>query len=112
MHIYVTLSIILIIIFVTVYFGGIYEYFGEPSSVKQIPDIIDLSKQFDDIIVYDNDETGRIGIDKCVEYCNGYCVDHGMTGSSYCFPVKEPVKKDFYSGFAQNGLKISFPNVS
>jgi len=42
---------------------------------------------FKDVIYYDNNiETGRLGLDVCIEYCNGNCVEYGQTGNAYCFP--------------------------
>lgn len=87
------------------------EKFGDIVSVKTTPDILDLKQQFDDMIVYDNDPDGRIGLDKCIERCNGYCVEFGQTGSAYCFPARPPIKKDFDGLIVQNEQKLSFPNV-
>jgi hypothetical protein len=87
------------------------EFFGDIVSVKQIPDILDLKQQFDDLIVYDNDADGRIGLDKCIENCHGYCVEFGQTGSAYCYPVKEHIPKDFTGGIVQNEQKLAFPNI-
>jgi hypothetical protein len=44
---------------------------------------------FSDVIYYENDmTTGRIGVDMCIEKCNGNCVEYGQTGNAYCFPKK------------------------
>jgi hypothetical protein len=40
---------------------------------------------FKDVITYMN-ENGRFGIDKCVDECNGLCVEFGVTGIAHCFP--------------------------
>lgn len=87
------------------------EKFGDEVSVKKTPDVLDLKQQFEDLIGYDNDPNGRIGLDKCIEKCKGYCVEFGLTGSAYCYPEHGPEKKDFYGLVVQNDNKLSFPNV-
>ncbi len=87
------------------------EFFGDKISVKKTPDILDLRQQFDDMVVYDNSQDGRLGLDKCIEKCNGYCVEYGLTGSAYCFPHKESQPKNFAGLIAQNDRKLSFPNL-
>lgn len=87
------------------------EGFGDEISVKQTHEIIDLSKQFTDMIVFDNDADGRIGFDKCIEQCNGYCVEQGQTGSANCFPAREPEIKDFDGGIVPNEKQLSYPNI-
>ncbi len=46
-------------------------------------------KLFSDVIDYENDLDGRSGIDKCLEKCQGVCVEYGQTGIAHCFPEKE-----------------------
>lgn len=45
---------------------------------------------FKDVVYYENDirgdARGRIGLDKCLENCNGTCLEFGITGNAYCFP--------------------------
>ncbi len=55
--------------------------------VKTYPEIKD-DKLFNDIIHYENDNEnyGRTGLDKCIEKCNGTCVEYGPTGAATCFP--------------------------
>lgn len=103
--------LILVLIYVLFVRKPIEENFGDPVSVKKTPDILDLKQQFDDIITYDNDPNGRIGLDKCIEKCNGYCVEFGLTGSAYCFPAREPTVKDFNGMIVQNDRKLSFPSL-
>ena len=44
---------------------------------------------FKDVIYYENNiQTGRLGLDMCIESCNGNCVEYGQTGNAYCFPKK------------------------
>jgi hypothetical protein len=44
---------------------------------------------FKDVIYYENNvQTGRLGLDMCIEECNGNCVEYGQTGNAYCFPKK------------------------
>jgi hypothetical protein len=87
------------------------EHFSDPVLVSKTPDIIDVKKMFDDIIVYNNDVDGRIGLDKCIEKCQGYCVEYGQTGTAYCYPVSESSPKDFNGGIIPNERKLAFPNV-
>ena len=90
------------------------EGFGDPGYGKKastVPDILDLTNQFEDMVVYDNDPDGRLGLDKCIENCHGYCVEFGQTGTAYCFPVREPQPKDFTGVVVQNEQKLAFPNI-
>lgn len=44
---------------------------------------------FKDVIYYENNiDSGRLGLDMCIEECNGNCVEYGQTGNAYCFPKK------------------------
>ena len=96
-----------------------YEMFGDPFQNKKTPQILDLTQQFDDMIVYDNEPNGRLGLDKCIELCKGYCVEFGLTGTAYCFPVSETPyqnkvmipQKDFNGNIVQNEQKLSFPSI-
>lgn len=87
------------------------EKFGDELSVPRKTNVVDLKNQFEDIIVYDNDTTGRLGLDKCIEGCNGYCVEYGQTGDAVCYPVKPEKPKDFSGLIVSNDNKLSFPNV-
>ncbi len=100
-----------IILSVVLYLVCKREKFGDIISVKEIPDILDLRQQFDDLIMYDNSTNGRLGFDKCIENCKGYCVEHGLTGSAYCFPAREEKQKNFDGLIVQNERKLSFPNI-
>jgi hypothetical protein len=46
---------------------------------------------FNDVIMYDNEDpwdiNTKLGIQKCAEKCNGNCVEYGVTGSAFCFPL-------------------------
>uniref|UniRef100_A0A6C0EEQ8 Uncharacterized protein n=1 Tax=viral metagenome TaxID=1070528 RepID=A0A6C0EEQ8_9ZZZZ len=44
---------------------------------------------FKDLIIYDNDGTldGELGIEKCSKNCKGNCVEYGVSGIGWCFPV-------------------------
>jgi hypothetical protein len=50
---------------------------------------------FADVKEYTNDDDGRLGIDKCLEYCKGGCVEFGQTGIAYCFPRDNPIKANY-----------------
>lgn len=108
------IALLLIVFVVVVYFytqTKIQETFGDPITIKKTHDILDLNNQFDDIIEYNNDQNGRIGLDKCIEGCNGYCVEFGLTGDAHCFPIQDDTTKDFYGLIVQNDRKLSFPNI-
>ena len=47
---------------------------------------------FKDVTYYENDNLGRLGLDMCVQSCNGYCVEYGVTGNAYCFPSNDVTK--------------------
>lgn len=107
-------SACIILILVLIYFIVLrnpYEFFGDPISIKKTPDVLDLRQQFDDVITYSNSTDGRIGFDKCIEYCNGYCVEYGLTGDAHCYPIVNNLEKDVYGNIVQNNRKLSFPNV-
>lgn len=50
---------------------------------------------FGDVKEYNNDDDGRLGLDKCLEYCNGNCLEFGQTGVAYCFPSVNPIKPNY-----------------
>jgi len=112
---YLVLFILLVIIVIIFWliFDDKYtnEKFGDPVSVKKTPDILDISKQFEDLIVYDNQPDGTLGLEKCYEGCKGYCVEYGLTGSAYCYPVHPPEQKDFDGSIVPNDQKLSYPNL-
>jgi hypothetical protein len=103
--------LILVLVYVLCIRKPSNENFGDPLSVRKTADILDMSQQFEDMIVYDNQLDGRMGLDRCVEHCKGYCVENGQTGSAFCFPVRKPVVKDYYGMIVQNEQKLSFPNL-
>ena len=50
---------------------------------------------FRDVVVYENDPDGRVGLDKCLDNKVGYCVEYGQTGVAYYYP---PLQSDKYYG--------------
>lgn len=69
------------------YIGGIPSTIFPKKNIK-----IDVLEDplFKDVIMIDNDEDpyiGMLGIDKCMERCNGNCVEYGITGQGLCFPA-------------------------
>jgi hypothetical protein len=60
--------------------------------------LISEDKIFSDIIPYENQLDGRLGLDICLEKCNGECLEYGQTGNAYCFPNdgKKIMKSTFY----------------
>jgi len=111
--IYIIVGIIIISVLVYYLFirDTLKEKFGDDVLVKTTPDVLDYSQQFDDIITYDNSADGRLGLDKCIENCKGYCVEYGMTGSALCYPVKAPIVKNFDGMIVPNDQKLSYPNI-
>ena len=50
-----------------------------------------LDPVFSNVIVYNNDENPyvdgeQIGLAKCLDRCDGTCVEYGITGIATCFP--------------------------
>lgn len=107
MHKLIIITVAILIVIGFVYYWNIESF--ENSTIKKPADIVELKQQFDDIVVYDNDKDGRIGLDKCIENCNGYCVEYGMTGSANCFPVHEKSDKNFYGNVVPNEVVFSTP---
>ena len=87
------------------------EKFGDPVLARKTPDILDITKQFDDLIVYENQPNGITGLDKCYSECPGYCVEYGLTGTANCFPVRKPEPKNFEGNIVLNEQKLSYPNL-
>jgi len=50
---------------------------------------------FDNVIMYSGDKTleGELGLEKCINKCNGMCVEYGITGDAFCFPKNNDQKK-------------------
>lgn len=61
------------------------------SDIRKI-DILE-DPQFYDVITYNNDENPykegqRNGLAKCLDNCNGNCVEFGVSGIAFCYPNK------------------------
>lgn len=54
-------------------------------------------KLFDDVTTYGNDWDGRLGLDKCLEVCNGVCLEYGVTGNALCFPKTRPLGNNIHT---------------
>lgn len=89
---------------------GFRENFGDVLSVKDPKKLLDINKQFDDVIVYYNDIDGKIGYDKCIDKCPGFCVENGMTGSAFCYPINDYKRIDI-NKFDESNRRMVFPNV-
>lgn len=83
-------TFIIIFIFLCVYGNITKENFlvGENR-----PHFLD-DKLFQDVLTFDNDEDGRLGLDKCLESNCGICVEYGLTGNAICFPKKTQLNKN------------------
>lgn len=75
---------------------------------------------FRDVIVYENDYDGRLGLDKCLDNKSGFCVEYGQTGIAYYYPDDLPY--DYYGAQLNKSLTmeekmeptygiISYPNL-
>ncbi len=53
---------------------------------------------FKSVINYENDPFpgGKIGLEKCIEACNGECVEFGVTGIAHCFPNNGKIMKSTF----------------
>ncbi len=62
------------------------EKFTDIRKVKTLPPLKD-DRLFGDVTTYQNDleDLGKTGLDKCIENCNGNCVEFGVTGVATCF---------------------------
>ena len=61
------------------------EYVNKNNEIRSKEDVYN----FRDIFSYDNDiinnEVVKLGIEKCLEQCDGNCVEYGVTGIGVCF---------------------------
>ncbi len=90
-----TLLIITIFILLFVYCYKINKATENFDTSKDIgyakrPDIID-DPLFKDVKTYNNDDNPYIlgqrnGLEKCLDECEGRCVEFGVTGIAFCFP--------------------------
>ena len=69
--------------------------------------LISEDKLFSDIVPYDNQLDGRLGLDICLEKCDGECLEYGQTGNAYCFPNdgKTVIKSNYYETLRDNSYK-------
>jgi len=54
---------------------------------------------YSDVQTHENEiePGGRSGVDKCIETCNGHCVEWGQTGIAHCFPnLQKQIYKTTY----------------
>lgn len=81
-----------IILFIIIFIIICYKKESFTNEGKKDQDILS-DKQFEDLIPYVNEfkdgELIELGIHKCIEKCNGYCVEYGVTGDSICFSEKK-----------------------
>lgn len=69
--------------------------------------LISEDKLFSDIVPYENQLDGRLGLDICLEKCDGECLEYGQTGNAYCFPNdgKQIMKSTFYETLRDESYK-------
>ena len=58
---------------------------------KPTASFIEITKQFPEVSIFENDPDFRLGLDKCYEYKKnnnnkGNCVEYGLTGNAWYFP--------------------------
>jgi len=82
------IGLILFIIIIYCLENNIIEYFQPTLEMTQRDGYnFKDDKIFRDVFSYENDQNlDKLGIDKCLEYCAGNCVEYGQTGTAYCFP--------------------------
>lgn len=93
--------LVILLLLVIIYFN-IYktEQFQQTNTANNAIIEFDLMKKnmsifgdnvFDNVTGYINDDLNAnpnalTGLDKCINQCNGYCVEYGLTGNAMCFP--------------------------
>lgn len=105
---FIIMIIILIGLGIYMYKYNIEEFNITKFSVgEKLPKYLD-DKLFQDVILYDNDEDGRLGLDKCYEELikneGGYCVEFGQTGNASYFPKNKPLGKNNNTIYPFNNL--------
>lgn len=110
MYFYIFIGIIVLLLLCVIFYYK-KEAFGDILSHPKSTDVVDITKQFTDMTVYENDTDGRLGLDKCLEQCNGNCVEYGQTGAAYCFPKVTVEPRNYNDAIVQNERKLSYPNV-
>lgn len=130
---YVIYFVILIIIcwIIYKYFSQTHETFGDVLNKYNPYDYVDVIKQFSDVVEYKNEVTGlfdtnknnlldkqivnaygRTGFDQCIEKCNGYCVEYGLTGDAHCYKIVPEKEKVFNADVVQNDTNLAYPNIN
>ncbi len=79
---------------------------------------------FSDVITYENDiVNNKIGLEQCLENCNGSCIEYGQTGIAHCFPNNNGkiLGSSYYENLRDNTFKtedysekpqqLKFPNL-
>jgi uncharacterized protein YxeA len=123
------LNILLLVVFLIILLIGgrdtkTLDNFDPLTKIQDGPRKIQDDKLYSDVIVYDNDNQegyGRSGLDKCLEYCKGTCLEYGVTGIAHCFPRDNSIKRNYYTTLRDKeyeteeidraGTKISYPNL-
>jgi hypothetical protein len=79
---------------------------------------------YGDVKTYENDHISNTsGLEKCLEKCDGLCLEYGQTGIAHCFPNPKGkiVKSSFYEALRDKSYKtenynershnLKFPNL-
>lgn len=91
------LLIILIVIIVCIIYVSLYSITCEQFLTDEKKPKFLFDKLFDDVTTYGNDQDGRLGLDKCLEVCNGICLEYGVTGNALCFPKTRPLGSNIHT---------------
>jgi len=85
-----------------------YNKHFDDIKVNKPPNITYEDDIFANIITYENDIylDGKLGLEKCIEQCNGECLEFGQTGIAHCFPNDD--KGIMKSSYYENLRDISY----
>ena len=89
--------IIIILLIIKVFklekFDNTFNSISSDPNVKRKNTIshLDITKQFPEVNIFENDNDFRMGLDKCIEHKEknnnkGHCVEYGYTGNAWYFP--------------------------
>lgn len=92
----IIILIIIILLIIKVYKLENFNSIASDPTIKRKNTVshIDITKQFPEVNIFENDPDFRMGLDKCAEYKEnnnnkGHCVEYGLTGNAWYFPEVE-----------------------